>query len=391
ELDAEHLRQAGLGEVPILPLASPLRQKAIAEDDADLNAESGYPAFVRWLSAAASGRGQALSARTVVSDLTFVLDQLETGFRTERELLADPDKAAEVIAGLEAAKDRADRLKSRSARWQQTLSDLSQDLANDIDHDLRRRMRDIGQQGEKALDDSDPVEIWEEFEGWLRQRAADEIAVNNGYVRTRAEYLAARVSEHFAIDQEAPTDGVELDITIRATLDAELSLELDRTGAAGGALTALRGGYGGVLMFGMIGQLAGLAMLGPASVVIGVGMGRKALREERKRQLTMRRQQAKQAMRKFLDEVSFTFGKEQRDVVKRVQRDLRDEFTSRAEQLMRSTREALQSAEKAARETIGGRDARIHDIDAELARLGTLRESLAELERHTAAVLEAGE
>ena len=90
-------------------------------------------------------------------------------------------------------------------------------------------------------------------------------------------------------------------------------------------------------MFGMMGQLAGLSLVNPLTAVIGIGLGRRALKDERKRQLMMRRQQAKLATRRYLDELSFAVSKDSRDAIRTVQRELRDEFTARAEQLNRST------------------------------------------------------
>ena len=58
---------------------------------------------------------------------------------------------------------------------------------------------------------------------------------------------------------------------------------------------ALRGGYGGMLMFGMLGRMAGLAMLNPATIVLGVFMGRQAMKSEKDRALNQRRSQARQA------------------------------------------------------------------------------------------------
>lgn len=126
-------------------------------------------------------------------------------------------------------------------------------------------------------------------------------------------------------------------------LDLDLKAESASRGA--NALAAVRGSYGGILMFGMIGSLAGLALLNPLTAVVGIGLGRRALKEEKKRQLTARRQQAKMTARKFVDEVTFGFGKDCRDLVRGVQRELRDEFTNRADELQRSVHEALTNAD----------------------------------------------
>ena len=188
---------------------------------------------------------------------------------------------------------------------------------------------------------------------------------------------AARVAEHFAIDETAVVHAVDVGQVPTITSGIELQFEKSPKGA--GLLAAMRGSYGGILMFGMMGQLAGLTLINPLTAVIGIGLGRRALKDERKRQLTLRRQQSKQATKRYLDEVSFAANKASRDSIRFVQRDLRDEFTARAEQLQRSTRESLTAAETAARQTAAQAGARIKDIDAELARLAAVRRSADQL------------
>jgi hypothetical protein len=120
--------------------------------------------------------------------------------------------------------------------------------------------------------------------------------------------------------------------------------------------------------------MAGLAMANPATIVIGLFMGRSALKGEKERQLQMRRGQARQAHRKYTDEVSFVVGKDSRDTLRRVQRRMRDFFAARAEELHRSTTEALAAAQQAVKSDTATRQKRLRDVDAELKRIGVLRD-----------------
>jgi hypothetical protein len=289
----------------------------------------------------------------------------------------DPARAQPVLDELERAKARAEQLRARSARWQQTLGDGSQDLATEIDHDLRRRLRDVSTAAEEALDTHDPYDIWDDFSAWTRREVAAQVADNAEVLRHAANELATKVAEHFAIDEAGLVHAV--DIGAAPAVPSELDVELEKGSAGGNALAAMRGSYGGILMFGMAGQLIGLSLMNPLTAVIGIGLGRKALKDERKRQLLQRRQMSKMAVRKYLDEVSFTVSKDSRDAIRRVQRDLRNEFTERAEQLQRSTREALAAAEAAARQTVEEANSRRKVIDAELAQLGKVRTVAIEL------------
>ena len=66
-LNATHLAAAGLAPA-VLPLAAPLRQRALATGDAGLSQESGYDALQVWLIGVAQSR-EALMARAAAGEL----------------------------------------------------------------------------------------------------------------------------------------------------------------------------------------------------------------------------------------------------------------------------------------------------------------------------------
>jgi len=372
ELNRAYLAQAEM-DVEIVAVSSILRQRATAENSKELNEESGYPPLLELLRDAASGDAARLAARTTLGDVLFVAEQLRSSFESERQILEDPNSLAQVVAQLEKAKEHADKLRGQSAKWQQTLNDGTQDLASDLDHDLRLRFRAITAEAEKVLDTHDPAEMWDDFEQWLHQRIGFDLGSHYQLIADRADELAGRVAQHFA-DDEAELGLVSMSRpvpSIRAkNLGAEMSIEV--VGVTGNALAAVRGSYGGVLMFGMMGQMVGLAMMNPFSLVFGVGLGRKAYRDEKKRQLMQRQQQAKMAMRKYLDDLNVESGKNSRDTTRQVQRDLRDEFAQRAEQLQTTIRDSLKTAEASTKVVTGERQRRLTDVRAELDRIAKL-------------------
>ena len=380
QLNGEYLAGAEIA-VEILPVSSVLRQRATAENSAELNDESGYPPLLALLRDAASGESARLAARTTIADLGSVIEQLTGTFDVERQTLEDPESLGAVIAELETAKARADQLRSQSAKWQQTLNDGAQDLTTDLDHDLRIRVRTLIAESDAVLDDNEPATMWEGFEQWLHQRLAFDLSVHHQFIASRADELAARVAEHFADGQSQVQVHLSLAVTPVASRILGDDLDLDRAGLSGNALAAVRGSYGGLLMFGMVGQMIGLAMLNPFSIVIGLGLGRKSLRDEKKRQLTQRRQTAKMAVRKYLDDVNVEAGKVSRDTIRRVHRDLRDEFAVRAEELLATLRESLRSAESGAKEAAVQRSTRLTDVTAELDRLSKLRARIDQLSK----------
>jgi hypothetical protein len=243
-------------------------------------------------------------------------------------------------------------------------------------------MRGVSRDADAAIADSDPGEIWEQFESWLSGRVTAEVAASYTLVSRRTAELADTVVEHFgdasdtvvlAPQRPAAPSGALASIGI----DEKVEIEHQSLGTKG--LMALRGSYGGMMMFGMLGTMVGIGMLNPVSLVMGAAMGRKTLKDEKERQLTARRAEARAAHRKYVDEVSFQVGKDFRDTLRRIQRSLRDEFGERAEELQRSSASSLAAAQHAVQVEEAERQGRIRDIDAELVRIAGLREQGARL------------
>src|SRR5205807_8802400 len=114
-------------------------------------------------------------------------------------------------------------------------------------------------------------------------------------------------------------------------------------------VTAVKTAYSGFSMVGTLGRYAGLAMINPFSIGVGVLMAGQAVIDERKRALATRRQQAKAAARKYTDELTFQVGTDSRDALRHAERDLRDFFLERVDAPERSINEAITSAQTAAK------------------------------------------
>jgi hypothetical protein len=121
-----------------------------------------------------------------------------------------------------------------------------------------------------------------------------------------------------------------------------------------------------------------LAMAG-FSLVLGTGIGKKIIGDEKKRQRTFRQQQAKAAARRFVDEVAFALNKETRDVLRTAQRHLRDDFQGRAQQLERSAHEAMVAARRLSQLDEGQRADRAHELRAREDRLESVRAAAREV------------
>jgi hypothetical protein len=375
DIDREHLEKAGIA-AQVFPVSSTLRWEAVRSGDTELNAESGFPELVKVLRQEVLAGADRLARRSVVHDVLAVTGQIVGNLEAELSAQQDPEEAAALVAQLMAARERAAELKERSARWQQRLNDGVADLNADIDHDLKGRMREITRTADEEITDGgDPTPSWPEFSRWVHQEVVGAASANFIWATQRARVLAERVARHFSDDQDQllPALRSEASDALRSVRPLAVRAE-DKWGVGSKVLTGVKGGYMGMLMFGMLGTLVGLSMLNPISIGAGIAMGGKGISDERKRRITKRQTEARAAVKRYVDDVTFQVGKDSRDRLRLVQRDLRDHFTAQAEQLNRSLQESLQGAERAVKASTGERERRLPELRKELERLVAVRQ-----------------
>jgi hypothetical protein len=373
ELDQGHLASVEI-DAELLPTSSVLRLHAVQAEDRQLNLESGFPALVSFLRDRVVGQSGRLANRSAANDVVTIAGQLAAGMRAELAATEDPGEASRLMAELERAKTRAADLRNTSSRWHQVLNDGIADLNADVDYDLRDRMRSIVREGEKIVDGVDPGKVWDQFALQVEDQAAAAAAANFLWASERARWLAGQVAELFAEDgarslPDLPdSTGPDLPDLIGEMEDPAG----EKFGAGQRAFVGLRGGYMGTLMAGMYSTFMGLTLLNPFSAAAGLLMGGKMMRDESKRLLERRRMEAKNTVRRYVDDVSFQVGKQSRDMLRHVQRELRDHFMARSDELVRSAQESLIAAERASQTGEAGRQQRIADLRAELQRIGAL-------------------
>ncbi|MCO1658306.1 dynamin family protein [Pseudonocardia humida] len=380
ELDRGHLRSAGI-EAELFGVSSTIRWQAVLTGDDALNTESGFPELEAFLAHRVLGQADLLARRSTVHDILAVTGQLIDGLRSEEAAQRNPEQVQELIAELTTAQQQAAALKERSARWQHTLNDGVADLNADIDHDLRDRMREITRLAEEEIDEGgDPTKTWEQLSSWVQQQVASAASTNFVWATERARWLAQQVATHFAEEREAllPTLRTEASDALGSVRELRMR-ETEPWKLAQKALTGLRGSYMGVLMFGLIGTMVGLSLVNPFSIGAGLLLGGKTISDERRRIITRRQGEAKVSVRRYVDDVTFQVGKDSRDMLRGVQRDLRDHFTELAEQLNRSLKESLSTAERSVKASHVDRDRRLSEIPAELAKLEKLQERVKTL------------
>ncbi|GAB2569487.1 dynamin [Paractinoplanes abujensis] len=352
ELDQAHLRRFGL-DLPVVPVSSFLRMRAQARDDTALNAESGFPRLVDLLRTQVIDKAAADRLAAARDELAFVTAQLRERLDAEAAAALDP----QVTAGYAERSRRSAAL--QHGTWQVVLQDGIQDLAADVDHDLRERMRLLIRNGEELLAASDPRETWQDLQAWAAREAARAAADNLMLLVTRAEQVAGEVAERFGMEAHDLSATLPA-LPMGAGKARPIELSFGKSGMAQflGAFTAARVAYGGFYLLGAVGALFSVAWAAPLGLLAGVTLGRRLVKAEKERQVQQRRLQAGQELRRYVDEVGFHVGRDSRESVRRTQRLLRDEFAARARELARSA----QAAEAAVRQVaaLGEQQRRSH-------------------------------
>ncbi len=137
-------------------------------------------------------------------------------------------------------------------------------------------------------------------------------------------------------------------------------------------------------MFGMLTSVVGLGMFNPLSLGAGLLLGRKAYKEDMENRMLRVRNEAKTNLRKFVEDVSFVVGKESRDRLKGIQRQLRDHYREIANQTTRSLNESLQNTLSAARMEETERNTRIQELQRQLNILNQVTDNVEKLRVSTA-------
>jgi replication fork clamp-binding protein CrfC len=372
EMDRSHLGRVA-ADIPLFPVSSDLRLEAARLQDSELNEESGFPALIAHLRSGIVEGVQRLQGRSVSQDLLAVTENLRLSLQSELEALENPDGTPRMVAELEAARAEADDLRKRSARWQVTLSDGISDLIADMEYDLRNRLRHIQREAEAAIDQEDPGPAWTDFSKWLEVSTASAISDTFVLTSERAQWLAGQVADHFAADEvPLPVMQVAHSADVLDPVDAMPGMEAGHVNPVQKVLIGMRGSYGGVLMFGLLTGIFGMALINPFSVGAGFLLGRKAYREDKDARLKRRQGEAKALVRRQLDDVAFQVGKQLKDRLRLVQRSIRDHFTEIADEHHRSLADSVSAAQKAANAYALEKDARIRDIKAELKKVDAL-------------------
>lgn len=385
-----HLQRAGV-PMPVVPVSSLLRSHAIQLNDKELNDESNFPVIVQFLSDKVLSRENDRVRDQVLDEIRAAAEHLMLSVTAQLSAINDPRDGGRLTEDLEQRKREAEDALQQSALWQQVLGDGITDLTADVDHDLRARFRAITEHTERTIDSCDPTRHWAEIGAEVENAIATAVGDNFVWAYQRARALADDVARSF---MDAGLGAVALpELSARAMgadfgqLKSLARLETKPAGKGHKVITGMRGSYGGMVMFGMLSSaVAGLGMFNPLSIGAGLLLGRHAYKEDKENRLLRARNEAKTNVRRFVDDVSFVVGKESRDRLKVIQRQLRDHYRGIANQATRSLNESLQASIAAARLQETERDNRIRELERQLDILNQVIANLDALTPQVAAV-----
>jgi hypothetical protein len=363
----------------MMTVSCELRARARKAKDAALGEASGFGPLEAMLVSRIAANAEALAIRAAAADVISVLDQLSKPLAAVRQALTTPENQAELQANLEEARKRAESLRAQTAKWQMVLSDGVMDLQNEVDHDMRARMRAITQEAETSLDQSDPVKMWDEFAQWLETRVVYDVTQNYVMFTQHALALTERVGAMFAEDAADLGDVANVAAPTHL-LDKVIDPELPKAALQGGggatAISLFRNTYSGMSMFGALGGQGMMHIftgsLNPLTLGLGLVLGSRSVSDEHMRQLEARRNHAKSAVRKYTDEAAFVVGKDSRDAIRTLQRSVRDTYAALAEELVKSTTAAVQQATAALQGAQQDHQKKLTSIDQTLAAYQTL-------------------
>ncbi|TDQ01023.1 dynamin family protein [Labedaea rhizosphaerae] len=376
--DRDKLAAAGLS-APVIPVSADLRLAAAGAGDRQLGEESGFGRLIQWLRTDVQANAATIVRRSVTATAATAVDELL------RPMVAEYTKAQATptggaVARWHAAGRRLEELQRESARWQTMLSDEVADLISDVEYDLRERTRRILREVDDYFEVADPAKDWDEFTEWLQDNLSAVAEDNFGWQLDRFEHIAQQLA--------ARVDGIvpgAFPTAFPAEFDDALKLPgIENFGVAQKMFVGMRGGYSGLLMFGLATTLAGMPLINAISLGAGAAFGAKSVFEERGVRLKRRQAAAKTAAQRHVDDFFLRYSKASKDAARAIHRVLRDHFSDLARRRQAEITESAKAIKRTVDTEAAEQARHATELRARLAELGSLRERVRLLAQQTA-------
>ncbi len=392
DLNRRHLETQGIS-IPVVAVSSHLRTTALATKNKDLNRRSNFPAMVDVLQKRVIIPARDSAADRSAADLRGVTTLLRTGAEAELRLLESPEELEEALAKLEQSKARLEHLRGPGAKWSQLMGDRISDLSSHVSHQFRGDMRSIGRTMDELVEASTKGADWEALTRDAQTRVSEATAraygaVQQGWVDTHREIAEMLQAEELMSTQVGGIERPQLDLS-EFWQGTEVLQKDENKGLAGvrsvmgigqsySSSKMLLTSVGGLSKFGVsLGALAaGPALAGGFAVMGGI-----KVYDDRKKQLTSRKQKARTQIRAFIDNVQFEANNEIAAMVRDAQRGLRDEFMSRIGELQQTYTETAMRAQADAKRSEEQVQQRRAGLEQGLAALSKVEATLAEKKR----------
>ncbi len=379
ERDRARLASAGIS-AKVIPVSAMLRLAAARAGDEGLNAESGFAELVSYLQHEVIGQRDLLARRSVTVVASLAVQQLLAPLHQAIAGTA-PDGSSDAIKQWQTAQSQVDQLRKDAAAWQTGLADDMADLIADIEFDLRDRTRRILREMDKFFDEADPVKDWEDFAVWLEENLAEAADTNFAWLVERFAWITSRITRDLESYRDEVLPGSLTEIG-DGLLDLYHELDqprVDKFSLSQKVFVGLRGSYGGLLMFGLATTLAGWPLINAVSLGAGVLFAAKSIYDESGVQLKRRQAIARAAAQRHIDDFFLAFSKDTKDLVRTLQRGLRDHLTLTAEQLRSEIIESMRSAKRIVDHDVAEAQKRSTEARGRLERLTTLHGQITAL------------
>jgi hypothetical protein len=384
-LDRDHLDAANV-RLTEVNLSAPLRAEAVSRNDAELDQRSGYPELLRIVREQVVAPARATASVNVIGETDSALDQLEQTARQELGALSDPGRVAAELKALQHAQARLAHLRGPGARWSTLVADRVADLSNDANFRFRAAMREILREMDEGAEQLNTAADWDALALSLQNRVAEavssvfrELDQGGRNIRDAAFELLAEESL-FSSLAEPTRSRIDVGRLWRPRTTGKEGSSLG--GTASTAFTGLRGAMSGMMLFGMLGRFvpagaAAIMLSNPVTLGLGAAFAGIQLVDSHRRRLAARRQQARTEVRQFLDDVQFEVSNRIGEVVRDLQRALRDEFTEMLAELSRTYTDMAARSQQAAQASRAQADERSAALNLVLARIGDARAALS--------------
>ncbi len=370
----------------VVPVSSVLTPTGSELPDEKLVEMSGVATLLARIDSQIVSPAKAVAAQRALHEALGAVRQMKSALETELDVLDNPSHLAEIVARLTESTAHLEQLRGPGARWSIVVADRLSDLSSNTGHQFRGAMRSVSRDIEAGIELLKTPDDWDQLARQLQTSVADAVTkvfveIEGGAQSTR-HAVVDLIGEDSGDDLSASTRSVQVELASMWTSRGIDALGKRGTRQLSSALVGLRGAQGGIMMFGMMATFlpagaAALLMSNPITISIGAAFAGVQLADARKRKIAQRRQQARSNVRQFLDDVQFAVGNEIGDALRDVQRSIRDEFTGRISELLRTYAETAQTAQRAATEHGEFAQQRVVALGASLERLSLAERSLA--------------